>query len=325
MPGTFMLYYICFDKTCNMKPSLFFIIPAVFLFTGCNNYDDSTATKMPNDNDPITTSALPKGHAVIDDEVIKKTADANTTALGGYDNKNNPQGTENIADPNADLKRRYRNLLVFHADDTMKIKKAYIATLILGKDQVLGTMKEEALESSNAGNEKFKHDTTVEIGNKMRARLIDMSGAVNKGFDIELIGGEDAATQTITEKRKKAVWNWKLTPQTPGQQELKLAITVIEKDGEAVTLPTKNIPVLIYAEPETFLESVGGFFKNESTKWILTAILIPIFIAWITSKMKYRPDYKHIDTAKDKNKDSQPQGSDHSISQSVKPPPSYDE
>jgi hypothetical protein len=307
-----------------MKPYLLFVIPAVFLFTGCNNYDDSAATKMPNDNDPITTSTLPKGHTVIDDESIKRTVDTGTTALGGYGDKPNSTGTGEIADPDGDLKRRYKNLLVYHADDTMKIKKAYIATLILAKDQVLATVKEEALESSNAGNEKIKHDTTVEIGNKMRARLIDMSGAVNKGFDIELIGGDDAATQSITEKRKKAVWNWKLTPQTPGQQELKLAITVIEKDGEAVTLPTKNIPVLIFAENETVLESVGNFFKNDNTKWILTAILLPIFIAWITSKMKYRPDYKHID--KEKNKDiAQSQGSDHSVSQTVKPPPSYDE
>jgi hypothetical protein len=324
MPRAFRVHYICFDKTCNMKPYLLFIISAVFLFTGCNNYDDSASTKMPNDNDPITTSVLPKGHSVIDDEVIKKTIDANTGALGGYDNKTNPQAGESVADPNADLKRRYKNLLVFHADDTMKVRKAYIATLILGKDQILGTMKDEALESSNAGDEKFKHDTSVEIGSKMRARLIDMSGAVNKGFDIELIGGEDAATQSITEKRKKAVWNWKLTPQTPGQQELKLAITVIEKDGEAVTLPTKNIPVMIFAEKETFLESAGNFF-NDNAKWILTAILLPIFIAWVTSKMKYRPDYKHIDVAKEKNKESQPHGSDHSISPTVKPPPSYDE
>jgi hypothetical protein len=310
-----------------MKPYLFFIIPAVFLFTGCTNYDDAAATKMPNDNDPITTSALPKGHPVIEEEIIKKNIDSGGTALGGYGDKPNEPGTENTADPNADLKRRYKNLLVFHADDTMKIKKSYIATLILGKDQQLATLKEEVLSSSNAGDQNYKQDSTVEIGNKMRAKLLDMSGATNKGFDIELIGGEEAAVQSLTEKRKKAVWNWKLTPQTPGLQELKLAITVIEKDGEAVTLPTRNIPVVIFAEKETFLESVGNFFSNDSTKWILTAILIPIFIAWITSKMKYRPDYRHNNeiARNEKNKDIHPAGADNSVSAPVKPPPSYDE
>ncbi len=310
-----------------MKPYLFFIITAVFLITGCNNYDD-TAGKMPNDNDPITTSILPKAHPVIEEEITKKTTDTNTGgALGGFNSQSNNTGTDTVADPNAELKRRYKNLLVFHADDTMKIRKAYIVTLILGKDQLLSTLKAEVLQSANDSNEKFKKDTTVDIGSKMRAKLIDMSGATNKGFDIELLGGEEAATQPITAKRKKAVWNWKLTPQTPGQQELRLAISVIENEGDALTLPTKNIPIMIYAEKETFLESVGSFFKNEHTKWILTAILIPVFLAWITSKMKYRPDPRNnIDVARnDKNKNAHPGAPDHNVSQTVKPPPSYDE
>lgn len=278
-----------------------FIPFLLLLVAGCNNASTNTSSEAAVPSQNISESALPPGKTVVDDEKIASNNTADNGAANGINNT--PNNTDAGAAANADnlLKRRFKNLLVFHADDTMKIKKAYIATLILGKDQVLGTIKEEALESSNASDENIKHDTSVDIGSKMRARLIDMSGATNKGFDIELLGGEEAATQSITEKRKKAIWNWKLIPQTPGQQELKLAITILEKDGESVTLPTKNIPVLIFAEKESFIDSVGSFFKNDSTKWILSAIIIPIFLAWITSKIKYRHDVKASDNAATKN------------------------
>jgi hypothetical protein len=276
-----------------MKSYLHLISFLFLFFISCNNNSTTSSTITPPQD--ISESTLPKGKLIVDDEQNTKSNGANQTAANGYNADPNNTNTTTAPSPDDLLKRRFKNLLVFHADDTMKIKKAYIATLILGKDQVLGTIKEEALESANASDENIKHDTSVDIGSRMRARLIDMSGATNKGFDIELIGGEEAATQSITEKRKKAIWNWKLIPQTPGQQELKLAITVLEKDGESVTLPTKNIPVLIFAEKESFIESVGSFFKNDSTKWILSAILIPIFLAWITSKIKYRHDIKASD------------------------------
>jgi hypothetical protein len=296
-----------------MKPYLHFIIILLFIAAGCNNADDTTANN--NSNGEITESTLPKGKLIVDDDDTKNNA--------GHDSATTTQNTK-VPTPAEGLKRRYKNLLVFHADDTMKIKKAYIATLILAKDQVLATIKDEALESSNAGNQDFKHDTTVDIGNKMRAKLMDMSGALNKGFDIELIGGDEAATQSITEKRKKAIWNWKLTPLTPGQQELKLSINIIEKDGESVTLPTKNIPVMIFAEKEGFWESVAGFFKNENTKWILTAILIPIFIAWITSRVKYRHESKQPHEAHAKNsppKETVAHQGNITPPQAVHPPP----
>lgn len=100
--------------------------------------------------------------------------------------------------------------------------------------------------------------------------------------------GEGAAEPCITEKRKKAIWNWKLIPQSPGQQELKLAVTIIEKDGEAVRLPTKNICVIFFAEKESFMDVVEGVFKGDNIKWILSAILMLIFLAWVTKKIKYK-------------------------------------
>ena len=65
---------------------------------------------------------------------------------------------------------------------------------------------------------------------------------------------------------------------------------VIEKDGEVVNLPARNIPITIYGK-EGFLYRTGLFFKSEG-KWIITAICIPILIAIYTSRLKNRNTQK---------------------------------
>jgi hypothetical protein len=286
-----------------MKYGLLLIFSFCFFITACNNAEKTGTLSVPDET--ITEAALPKGKRVVDDAAVvtaamppKEPSSINGTGLSNTDTA---QATVKEG-PEADLKRRYKNLLVFHADDTMKINKSYIATLILGKDQVYSNLKSEVLTSSNAQDEKVSLDTTMEIGTKMRARLIDMSGAANKGFEIELIGGNEAAEQRISDKRKKAIWNWKLTPLAPGQQELKLAITVIEKEDEAVTLPTKNIPVLIFAEEETVMSKVGGFFEK-NFQWVLATLLIPLFMGWFNARMRHTYDRKMAKEREQKEKE----------------------
>ena len=263
-----------------------------FLLAGCGQTDTPAVNSA---STAITETSLPKGKYVLEDDVKNNTVQ--TTALGDVKNNDTVAAENNNSAGTAaanQLKHRFKNLLIFHANDTMKINKSYLATLILGKDQVLEELKTEVLEGDGANAENIKQDTSFDIGSKMKARLIDMSGAENKGFTIELIGGEEAAVQSITAKRKKTIWQWKLTPQTPGLQELKLSINVIEKDGEVVNLPARNIPVMIFAEPEGFFSSVGSFFKNENTKWLLSAILIPVFLGWYTTKRKNKKDDKTV-------------------------------
>lgn len=271
-----------------MKHSLLRMFTAVFLMAGCNNSQEPA--RQNTDNGNLSETTLPKGKYVLEDDITTGNVKPVPGSINDY--ASNEPGAENTTTKNSissfdNLRRRFKNLLIFHADDTMKINKSYLATLILGKDQVLGDLKSELLESSNAGDDEIKLDTTLDIGTKMRAKLIDMSGSENKGFTIELIGGEDAATQSITQKRKKIIWQWKLTPQTPGLQELKLSINVIEKDGETVNLPARNIPVMIFAEKAGFGSKAMKFF-DENFKWLITAILIPIMIAWLTARIRSR-------------------------------------
>ena len=254
------------------------LIFSILFLTACQS---NKAPEKNNTTEEITETVLPKGKYVLEEDV--KTSTGPTGTLNGI--KNNPAAINTTEQPEYavhKLQHRFKNLLVFHANDTMQINKSYLATLILGTDQVLEELKTEILETDGSPNDDIKQDTSFEMGTTMKARLIDMSGAGNKGFTIELIGGEEAATQSITEKRKKVIWQWKLTPQAPGLQELKLSVNVIEKDGEVVNLPARNIPVVIYAEEEGFFTTIGSFFKSENTKWLLSGILIPVFVGWYT-------------------------------------------
>lgn len=268
-----------------MKYYLILLVSFTLVMAGCSNENKPELVEQGNPEE----TELPKGRYVIEDDISKQNNDPNSGSYNDYNNKTKDDPRQdNSSDAVQNLKKRYKNLLVFHAADTMKIKKSYIATLILGKDQVLGELKAEVLENEKDKNAEIHKDTVIDFGSKMKARLIDMSGADNKGFIIELIGGEEAATQSITGKRKKVYWQWKLTPQTPGQQELRLSINIIEKDGETVNLPGKDIQVMIHAEGNFFSGFLSFFNDKDNIKWILATLLIPIFVAWLSSRMRSR-------------------------------------
>lgn len=292
-----------------MKPystliSLLFLL----LFASCNN-DTNTASTNTGDGN-ISESVLPKGQYVVEDETTVKNNTADPGVASGIgDGTQTTTGTENTPNSKDELKRRYKNLLVFHADDTMKIKKSYVATLILGKDQLLGDLKAEVLEQSGAKqDDKITKDTTLEIGTRMSAKLIDMSDATDKGFEIEFLGA-GGPEQGISEKHKRAVWQWKLTPKSPGMHDLLLVVSVTE-DGNMVNLPTRKIPVVIFAEKQSFLSQVGDFFNDPNAKWLVTAILIPILIAWFTTRMKHRNEmnrFNNVNNNPNNNTASAPQ------------------
>ncbi len=270
-----------------MRYYSFMLLFTVLLVTGCNKPNNA-----PTENS--TDSTLSKGIPVLEDEMNIQNADPNS---GAFNEVGNTRDMVSPADNKpksrlTNLKQRYKNLLLFHASDTMKINKSYLATLVLGKDQVLGELKNDLIGNTNADSVELKEDTTLELGSKMKARLIDMSGAENKGFLIELIGGEEAAIQSITDKRKKVTWQWKLTPQTKGQQELRLSINVIEKDGEIVNFPARNIPIMIFAEKTSIISSIGAFLEKYA-QLLIASILIPIFIAWFTTRMRYKIENKN--------------------------------
>jgi hypothetical protein len=289
-----------------MKPSFYALlivllvglIGASFYFKG-----NKTVTTVAADGS-VTEMPLPTGKFIIDDETAAATATADPGTVNGYKNQGakNQAGNIESSNPDAQMRRRYKNLLVFHADDTMKINKPYIATLILGKDQVFGELKEEVLNASDSKNETYKFDTTLEIGTAMKAKLKDFSGSVEKGFDIDFMGDE-GMEQRITDKRKKLMWQWKLTPLTSGEQKLSLSITITEKNGEKVNLPIRSIPIVIYAE-STGNQIMGFLQKNY--QWLLATLLLPLFLGWYNARLRHKFDQKTFQN-RDRQQNERPQ------------------
>lgn len=271
----------------NAFPAFFVLIISCFILLSCHSADSNTDVIPADDQAVIKESPLPKGRQVIeDDDPIKTNTQTNQPVLGKDDGRVNTHGDLSvipIADRPAFLKKKFKNLLFFYADDSMQVNTPKLATLILSKDGTVEKMKLEVLDESNAKDEGIKTDTSMDFGSKMKARLIAFgSGSNENSFTIESLGDE---IQSFDADRDKILWQWKVTPLKPGQQELKLSIQVMVKDGEAVSLPARNIQVIIYAKPESFLSSVSDFISRKY-EFLITAIMIPIIIAFFTTRMK---------------------------------------
>ena len=187
----------------------------------------------------------------------------------------------NNAEKKQQLVKKYSSLLVFHADDTMQVNKTYIASLALARNSALGPVKIKVLEISDATDDNVIVDTTIELGKKMKAKLMDLSPRNEKSFLIEQIGSEEQNLNNT----KESIWQWNIEPLKAGQHKLKLSIQVILSDDDRVNLPTKDIPVLIFAEKISFGAKIQNFF-SKYWQWIITGICLPIFIAWLTNRIK---------------------------------------
>ncbi len=274
-----------------MKPVLPLTLIFLLFIAACSN-NEKTATTVTADG-TITETPLPKGRFIIDDATTLTNIPQDPSALNGVNGKDTIAKTNPSKEQQEEamLRRRYKSLLVFHADDTMKINKSYIATLVLAKDQLYAEVKDAVLETSNAVQKKVVKDTTLEIGNTMKAVLKPMEDGLEKSFEIERFGDEAAIEQTITDRRKKIMWQWKLKPLTKGQQNLVLDITVTQKNGEKVNLPVRKIDVIIFAEPENTMSKVTAFMEK-NYQWVLGTLLIPILMGWFNARMRHRFDKK---------------------------------
>ena len=184
----------------------FFCISILFIACKAKQEPNNPAPNLVN----IEETPLPNGKFILQDEntggrMFTDTAPASMNSNSGITDDSNGISTvhnKEVSSLPADmLKRKFKDLLCFHADDTMLIDKAYIATLVLGKNQKFDVVQKDVLQGSNATDDKIVFDTSMEMGTKMQARLIDMSSSMDKGFDIELIGGQGSETQSLTSKR----------------------------------------------------------------------------------------------------------------------------
>lgn len=193
------------------------------------------------------------------------------------------------ADPQekANQVKKYNSLLVFHADDTMEVKKVYTATLALARNAAVGPIKIRVLEQSDASDDNVITDTTIELGKRVKANLRDVSPRDDKSFQIDPLGVDE---QNLS-KTKESYWQWNIEPLRAGQHKLILSIQVILSDDDKINLPARNIPITIFSKKVSFFTKVGNFFASY-WQWLVTAILVPIIIALLNNSLRQKSERK---------------------------------
>lgn len=179
------------------------------------------------------------------------------------------------------------NALVFHIADSMQTGQGYKATLALGRDQVMDELKKEMEDVTGAEASDLIVDTALKVAAQMRARLKDISPAGAKSFDITTMSEGNEIQDINDETGNKAFWQWNVVPLKEGRHQLELVVEVVLNKKKNIFLPSKTIPVTIYAKPESFGSKFSGFME-ENWKWLITAIIIPIIIAWLTTRIRQR-------------------------------------
>lgn len=246
---------------------LLLIIPIVLLFIQCNN-NSSVGTTPPTDESP-------------GDEDTSRRAAASAATVR--------------------ISTMVENALVFHIDDSMQTGQGYKATLALGREQVLADLKKEMEDATGSDAKDLIVDTALKVAAQMRARLKDLSPASGRSFDISPMSEGNEIQDINEETGNKAFWQWNVVPLKEGKHQLELVVEVVLNKKQNVFLPSKTIPVTIYAKSESFLSQFSGFMQ-ENWKWMITAIIIPIFIAWLTTRIRQRQQAANSQQAGDKKK-----------------------
>jgi len=190
---------------------------------------------------------------------------------------------ENDSEKKTTISRKLDNLLVFHVDDTMNLKETYRATLALARNAALDPLIQSVLRESEASDDSVIVDSTIQLGKRVRAKLLDVGPRDDKSFRIEPFGTDE---QNL-DKTKERYWQWNIEPLKEGPHKLLLTVEVIYGDNNEMNLPARNIPIIIFAKKVSFSTKVGNFFSNY-WQWVITGILLPILIALLTNWIKRR-------------------------------------
>ena len=187
--------------------------------------------------------------------------------------------------------KRVKNLLEFHARDTMKQDSTYIATLAMSKEISPAELRIKLKDIVEPGSKLMLKDTTQEISVRMSATLEDKASEKDPDFLISPIGGI-SPVRTYDTLKNKMIWEWNVTPVKEGYHELILSISEVDYSGMVLGSPeTRRHSIIIFAErgKRGFGKSIGPFL-DKYWQWMVGAILIPVFIAWFTTRRRRKAE-----------------------------------
>ena len=167
--------------------------------------------------------------------------------------------------------------IAYSVPETMKTFKTYSikvrisknsngqnkAVLILGDDDAINNSEYPSLATID----------DIKISGEMTAELrVDSDAFIIKSLSTKV---QNIDNESYTE------WEWTVTPKRSGESPLKLVIKVKDINKDIVVF-NKNIKVKKNVSVE-----VGGFFDS-NWQWLMTTIIIPVFIYFWNRKKKRR-------------------------------------
>jgi hypothetical protein len=172
--------------------------------------------------------------------------------------------------------------IVYNPPDTMTVGESKVIYLLLGPSK---SFDELASELSKKVQDDIRRDT-IQFANEMEAHL---SGSA---FSITPVTNEHQAV----DGKNGAQWAWEIKANTPGKQQLHLAINVFPKVGDSLrpyTIKTYDQPIAIEVSKVSPLDQVMAFITH-NLQWLWGAIIVPVaaaLFAWIRNrrKRKQRP------------------------------------
>ena len=167
--------------------------------------------------------------------------------------------------------------IAYSVPEEMKVAKTYSIKVRISKKSTSQTKAHLILGSSDAiNNPSLPSVATIEdvkVSGEMSAELRADVGA----FDIKALSTpiQNIDNESYTE------WEWVVTPKKSGDSPLKLIIRVKDLNKDIVVF-NKNIKI-----KKNVTVAVGGFFEKY-WQWLMTTIIIPIFIYFWNRKKKKR-------------------------------------
>jgi len=167
--------------------------------------------------------------------------------------------------------------IAYSVPEEMKVAKTYSIKVRISKKSGSQTKAHLILGSSDAiNNPSLPSVATIEdvkVSGEMSAELRADAGA----FDIKALSTkiQNIDNESYTE------WEWVVTPKKSGDSPLKLIIRVKDLNKDIVVF-NKNIKI-----KKNVTVAVGGFFEKY-WQWLMTTIIIPIFIYFWNRKKKKR-------------------------------------
>jgi len=168
-----------------------------------------------------------------------------------------------------------RGWIAYSIPKEMKVAKSYSVKVRISK-KINGQNKSDLILGSQdaINNKSLPSIATIEDVKVSGEMLAELRGDVD-AFDIKALSTE---VQNI-DNESYTEWEWVVTPKKSGYSPLKLVIKVKELNKDIVVF-NKDIQV-----QKNVTVAVEGFF-DKYWQWLMTTIIIPIFIYFWNKKKK---------------------------------------